>query len=261
MTDETLTSLMRDGVTLRYTDSGAGDPPLLFIHGWCCDHTYWRDQVPHFARSHRVVAVDLRGHGASDKPDQDYSIPGFVDDVARLIGELKLDRPVVIGHSMGGTIALNLARADKEIARALVIVDAPLAPLPDNLASLAEQVLAGLQSPAYQGVAAGFVRMQMFSADSPPALAEEVIAGMSSAPQRVMHTAIMSTIAPESMTPGPVPVPTLFIRAATAFASEDQFRQRYPGIELHTVDCAHFIQMERPAETNALIEHFLERLP
>ena len=103
--------------------------------------------------------------------------------------------------------------------------------------------------------------MQMFNTDSPTALADEVIAGMSAAPQRVMFTAIVSTVSPESLAPGPIPVPALFIRASTAFASEDQFRERYPGLEVHTVDCAHFVQMEKPTETNALIDAFLERLP
>ena len=100
---EALRFATRNGVRLAYADTGAGDPPLLFLHGWCCDHTHWRGQVPEFARSNRVVTVDLRGHGASDKPDEDYTIAGFVDDLAWLITETELQRPVVIGHSMGGS--------------------------------------------------------------------------------------------------------------------------------------------------------------
>src|SRR3990170_4498714 len=106
MTTHALSTATRDGVNLRYLDTGSGDRPLVFIHGWCCDHTYWRDQTTEFARRHRVIAVDLRGHGQSDKPDQDYTIGGFADDVAWLIRRLDLDRPVLVGHSMGGVIAL-----------------------------------------------------------------------------------------------------------------------------------------------------------
>jgi pimeloyl-ACP methyl ester carboxylesterase len=54
-------SLVRDGVRLAYTEAGSGDPPLLFVHGWCCDHSYFQPQFEHFQRGHRVVAVDLRG--------------------------------------------------------------------------------------------------------------------------------------------------------------------------------------------------------
>jgi len=100
----------RDGINLCYVDEGAGDPPLLFVHRWCCAHSHWRDQTSEFGLTNRVVAVDLRGHGASDKPDQNYTIGGFVDDVAWLIGKTGLQRPVVIGHSMGGVITANLAR-------------------------------------------------------------------------------------------------------------------------------------------------------
>lgn len=246
-----------DGVTLRYEEAGSGDPPLLFVHGWCCNHSYWRDQIPAFSGDHRVVAVDLRGHGESDKPDQDYTINGFADDVAWLIGEAGLQRPVVIGHSMGGVIALKLARSNSRLARAVVMIDSPLAPLPDNLQPVAQQVFAGLQSPAYAGVAAGFVRMQMFNADSPEGLVEEVVSGMASGPQRVMHTALMSTISADAAPPGGIPVPAMYIRAATQYASEDELIDRYPGLKVVTVDCAHFVQMERPEETNRLIEEFL----
>jgi pimeloyl-ACP methyl ester carboxylesterase len=125
---------------------------------------------------------------------------------------------------------------------------------------LVDQVMAGLMSPAYQSVAAGFVRMQMFNTDSPAALADEIIAGMSAAPQRVMYTAIASTVAPESRAAGPIPVPALFIRAATQLGSAEQLRARYPGLEVADVQAAHFLQMEKPEETNRIIEQFLERL-
>jgi pimeloyl-ACP methyl ester carboxylesterase len=261
MATETLKSVKTpDGVTLRYVDTGAGDPPLVFVHGWCCSRVHWREQVPHFAKKHRVIALDQRGHGESDKPDQDYGIPGFVDDLALLIDEVGLRKPVIVGHSMGGAIAMNLARKHPELTRAIVMVDSPIVPLPANLQPLAQQIFAGLEGPGYQGVAVGFVRMQMFNPDSPAGLVDEVAAGMGSAPQRVMRTALENTLAPENETPGPIPVPALFIRAATAFATEEELRDRYPGLEVVTVGCAHFVQMEKPAETNALIERFVEGL-
>jgi pimeloyl-ACP methyl ester carboxylesterase len=253
---ETMTG---DGLKLKYTDEGSVDPPLVFIHGWTCDHTHWRFQAPEFAKKHRVVTVDLRGHGESDKPDQDYSIDAFVGDVTGLIGELGLQKPVIIGHSMGGTIALNLARKRPNLALGIVMIDSPVVPLPGTMQPLVEQVFAGLNSPEYQAIAEEFVRMNMFNADSPPGLADEVLRAMG-APQRVTVTAIASTIAAESMRAGPIPVPALFIRAATAFASEDELRERYPGLEVRTVGCGHFVQWEKPEETNRLIAGFLERV-
>jgi pimeloyl-ACP methyl ester carboxylesterase len=257
---EQLTSAARDGVTLRYIDTGAGQPPLLFIHGWTCNRTNWRDQIPHFAKKHRVVAVDLRGHGESDKPDQDYSIAGFVDDVAWLIRKLGLEQPVVIGHSMGGVIAMNLARKHPDLARAIIMVDSPITPLPEATRSLVEPLFAGLRSPAYLGVAEGFARTSFFNASSPQELVDELVSGILTAPQRLMYTALADTVAPENQQPGPIPVPSLFIRAGTAFASEDEIRARYPGLGVVTVPSAHFVQMEQPAATNNIIANFLDKL-
>lgn len=259
-TEASLRSVTRDGVSIRYTDAGSGDPPILFVHGWTCDHTNFRDQVPHFAGSYRVVALDQRGHGSSDKPDQDYTVPGFVDDLGWFIRETGLDRPVIVGHSMGGTIALNFAHKHPEMTRGIVLVDSPIVPLPAALAPVLEQTLAAFKSPAYLAAQEGFARVQFFNAATPTALIEELLASMCQAPQRLMHTAIESILAPESMPEGTVPVPALFIRAATAYATEEALRERYPGMEVRTLEAAHFVQMEKPAETNSLIEEFVEGL-
>ena len=260
MTINALSTATRDGVNLRYLDTGSGNPPLVFIHGWCCDHTYWRDQLPEFARRHRVIAVDLRGHGQSDKPDQDYTIGGFADDVAWLIRRLELHQPVVIGHSMGGVIALNLIRNHLDLARAGVIVDSPVVPLGPAFEPVKARLLGGLRSPAYQQVAATFVDNFLFRPESPEQLREEVIAGMTSAPPRVMATALESTLDEENIRTGPLPVPALFLRAATLPNPEDQIREAYPGMEVRTLDAAHFIQMEKPAEFNGILQDFLEKV-
>jgi pimeloyl-ACP methyl ester carboxylesterase len=246
----------RDGVTLRYLDAGAGDPPLLFVHGWTCNTTSWRAQVSHFATTNRVVALDLRGHGESDKPDQDYTIDGFVDDVAWFARETGLDKPVVIGHSMGGVIALNLAHSHPDVARAVVLVDAPLA-FPEALQGTQEQILAGLQSPAYAAIYEQVVRQFFFNADSPPELLEELLLGAGAVPQRLIATALASALEKRYDMAGPIPVPALFIRAATHLASEESLRERFPGMDLVTVQAAHFVQLEKPEETNALIEKFV----
>src|SRR6266498_3479890 len=128
VTSAELKSANRDGVNLAYLDTGSGEPALVFIHGWCCNHTMWGEQTKTFASKHRVIAVDLRGMGESDKPDQDYDIDGFGDDMAWLLNEIGLKRPVLIGHSMGGVITLNLLRKYPDIAHAAVFVDAGIMP-------------------------------------------------------------------------------------------------------------------------------------
>lgn len=250
----------RDGVKLAYVDAGTGDPPLLFVHGWCCDHTYWRDQIPEFAKAQRVIAVDLRGTGDSDAPDEDSNVSQFADDVAWLSKEVGLEKPVIVGHSMGGLIALEIARKHPELPSAVVFNDAVLTPFPEQFEALRAALLAGLQSPAYKAVAANFVNSAMFTPDSRDDLKNEIVAGMANAPQRLMHTALASILSADAMTPGPLLIPSLFIRAATATATEDELKQRYPGLEVTTVDCGHFIQMEKPREFNAIVRAFIEKM-
>jgi pimeloyl-ACP methyl ester carboxylesterase len=100
----------RDGVALRYELRDGTRRPIVLLHGWCCDHTYFAPQFEHFSdNGHMVLALDLRGHGESDAPEQAYSMQLFADDVAWLVGELGIELPVVIGHSMGGVVAFQLA--------------------------------------------------------------------------------------------------------------------------------------------------------
>ncbi len=249
-----------DGVTLRFDEAGAGEPAIVFVHGWTCSRDNWRYQVPHFSRNHRVVALDQRGHGESDKPDQDYTIAGFVDDLAWFIRDRDLDRPVIVGHSMGGAIAMNLARKHPRIARAIVIVDSPIAPLPEELQPVLQGTLAGLQSPSYRQVLEGFLRQFLFNAESPPELVEELIEATSQAPQRLMHTALADLLSPQTMEPGPIPVPALYILAGSDDDAEGELAERYPGLDVTTVDCAHFVQLEKPDETNALVEGLIARV-
>ncbi len=63
-----------DGVRISYTSEGHGEPAIVFIHGWTCDHTHWRFQVPEFRKSFRVIAIDLPGHGASGADRNSWSI-------------------------------------------------------------------------------------------------------------------------------------------------------------------------------------------
>ena len=117
----------RDGVTLFYEEMGGGEPPVLLVHGWCCDHTYFAPQFNRFAhRGQRVVAVDLRGHGRSDKPHQDYTIQVFADDLASTCERLELAKPVVVGHSMGSIVSFDLAARCPDLPSAVVMLDAAL---------------------------------------------------------------------------------------------------------------------------------------
>jgi pimeloyl-ACP methyl ester carboxylesterase len=125
---EPMQMIKKEGVTLAYQDMSRGSPPMLFVHGWGCDHTAFAPQAEFFSRSRRVISVDLRGHGQSDAPDQDYTMAAFADDLAWLCTELALTKPMVVGHSMGGNVALELAARYPEIPASIVLIDSAILP-------------------------------------------------------------------------------------------------------------------------------------
>jgi pimeloyl-ACP methyl ester carboxylesterase len=123
-----VTRLERDGVGLHLEESGEGDTSLLLVHGIACDHRYMAAQVERFAPRHRVVAVDLRGHGRSDAPATGYDVETHVGDLVWPCDRLGLEHPVVVGHSLGGIVALALAARHPELPAAVVALDSPLLP-------------------------------------------------------------------------------------------------------------------------------------
>jgi len=110
--------LNRCGVRLAHFEAAPKapqSPPLVLVNGWTGDHGIFTPQIAHFGQTRRVVAVDLRGHGASDAPEQEYTMAGFADDIAWQCAQLELQKPIVIGHSFGGAVVLELCGRYSEI--------------------------------------------------------------------------------------------------------------------------------------------------
>jgi sigma-B regulation protein RsbQ len=96
-------------VDIHYSMLGRGDTTLLFIHGLNLDETFWANQVPEFSNRYKIVTVDLAGHGKSPKNREHWTIPSFAKDIIRLIENEHLVNIILVGHSMGGDIALEVA--------------------------------------------------------------------------------------------------------------------------------------------------------
>ena len=104
-----------------FVRTGSG-PAVLLLHGLGCDHTTWRPVIDSLARTHTVIAPDLLGHGESDKPRADYSIGGYANGMRDLLTLLGIDRVTVVGHSLGGGVAMQFAYQFPERAERLVLV-------------------------------------------------------------------------------------------------------------------------------------------
>ncbi len=90
-----------DQQLIAYTVEGENAPALLFVHGWCTDKSYWKHQIDYFSDDHKTAALDLIGHGASDKNRKSWTIESFGSDIVALVRALNLDDVIIVGHDLG----------------------------------------------------------------------------------------------------------------------------------------------------------------
>jgi len=118
---QTLT--LPDGAKIAYESKGSGDATLLFIHCWSCNRRYWDSAMAELSKHFRVVALDLRGHGESDRGRKDLKVADLAQDVDALIEQLKLKDVVLVGSSMGGSVSLAAAKDNPGTVVGVVCVD------------------------------------------------------------------------------------------------------------------------------------------
>lgn len=161
-----VSTLSREGVKIAYTSAeptfGTFDnsQAVVFIHGALCDHTDWRYQFEQLARSHRVVALDLVGHGASEKKSGRIGIHAFAKDVEAVCQHLRLNKVVLVAHSMGCRVALQCAMDMPDKVTALVLLDgAYLSPQPTK--GMAQAAQSELAQASYKRVQAFYEGPQL----------------------------------------------------------------------------------------------------
>lgn len=110
-------------VEINYFQQGQGDTTLLFLHGWCIDGMYWKNQVDYFSKTYNVFAIDLPGFGKSKAERTNWTIEEYANDVTAFIDTMNLKNLVIIGHSMAGEIMLQTALIDNPKIVGIVGVD------------------------------------------------------------------------------------------------------------------------------------------
>ncbi|MCK9926888.1 alpha/beta hydrolase [Frankia sp. Mgl5] len=136
-------------VSLNGTRAPSAPPPLVLVHGWCCDSHDWNFQIPAFLRRHRVIAVDLRGHGRStgSKGLRPRILAADIAALLRELGVTASNRGVVaVGHSLGAMVASALAVEHPDLVRAVVAVE-PAYGLPEADVERSARSLANLGEP------------------------------------------------------------------------------------------------------------------
>ncbi|MFZ5947365.1 MAG: alpha/beta fold hydrolase [Stygiobacter sp.] len=112
-----------DGNEIAFTSQGKGNVSLIFIHGWGCNRNYWKNQTKEFSKNYFVVALDLAGHGQSTAKRKSYTMNLFGHDVAAVVNQLKLNKVILVAHSLGGAVALEAKKILKDKVIGIIGVD------------------------------------------------------------------------------------------------------------------------------------------
>jgi pimeloyl-ACP methyl ester carboxylesterase len=254
-------SVKLDGMGVHYENYGAGKEAVVFIHGWLSNLTFWRANIPAFAAHKRVIALDLPGHGASDKPPVKYSMDLYARAVDAVLKDAGVERVVLVGHSMGTPVARQFYRLRPQQVQAIVIVDG-------NLRALATReamgpIIARFRGPDYEQMIGEFAA---FSAQptNDAKLREELKASMLAVPREVAVSMIDALIDPAVWKPDKITVPTLALMAKNDVwwprDYEPFAREVVPGIDYRVWDgVSHFLMLDRPQEFNEAVASFLRR--
>jgi pimeloyl-ACP methyl ester carboxylesterase len=250
--------LARDGTQLSFEIAGAGQPAFLFVHGLGGDRTHFAPQMEYFAHKGRVLNAELRGHGESDKPKQTYSIEGFAEDLVWLSTQQNIQKPVIVGQSMGGNMALEIAARYVDFPAGIVLLDSGVL-FPESAGTVFAEYLEGLKSPDFEEHVRKIVADSCLPTDECHAHVEQTFLAT---PQHVM----VSTF--ESLFPWDADrarecakvcqVPVLYIEAAHRLADLDLFAKLCPRlVTAKAVGSGHFLSLEVPEQINPMIDRFI----
>jgi len=250
-----------DGMKIQSSSVGTG-PTIVFVHGWTCDSSSWTGQVPAFSKDHRVITLDLPGHGQSESPkDGKLSMDLFARAVESVRAEAGADRIVLVGHSMGAPVIRQYAHLYPEHVAGLVAVDGPLDVRPFAAANLPPGFPPPMTGPEGRAAREGMIK-SMFIAETPAALQDHILKMMLAAPEATAVGAMNAVFDPAIRWSDVIKSPALTVYAGTANVPDPAAtKELYPNHSATQVaGTGHFLMMEKPEEFNRLLAGFLDKI-
>ncbi len=249
-----------DGTRLVFDDVGRGSQTVVLLHGMACERAHMAGLTDHLATRFRCVNVDVRGHGESDKPLDAYAMDDFHADLDTLIDELGLGRPIVMGHSFGGSIGLAYVHRDPSRVRALVMLDSGMRSNATITADLGP-FYAALRSGDYEATLHEFVRERLVDPVDGEAFARTISAGMAAVPSHVFLSMsdTVQQLRSAEMAREVTSLPALFVSSRQAFADPASLAALGPNWHKgQVVGAGHFVQLIAPDQVHPMIDRFLE---
>jgi pimeloyl-ACP methyl ester carboxylesterase len=250
-----------DGARLRYEESGAG-PSVVLVHGFACSRLVWSEQTAILAKRWRVIVPELAGHGLSQQIRAAHSMEHLAEGLHAVLHAAGAGPAIVVGHSMGASVARYLAEAHPESVKAMVAIDSRslfYGEAVDDEKSLRAAFAAAIQGP--NAVSAWRARIDRFFVPSTPAPVRETVHRMMPlTPVRVTTEMLASLDQPVAWSERPLDVPVLAVYPKPVSPEMRRLLGKmFPRLEYHEWEAGHFLMMERPADFHAILEPFLVR--
>jgi len=255
------TATAPDGVRIHYETTGTGRPAMVLVHCWTCDRGFWKDVVERFARGRQVVTLDLAGHGRSGRTRKRYTMQSFGQDVKAVADALKLDRMVLVGHSMGGQVILEAARLLEDRVVGLVPVDTLLDVEQRDDPKETQAFLEKMQAD-FKGTANGFMREYMFVPTTPPAVIDRVMTAVTTFPPEIALSALRENWSYDSARGlEVVKVPIVAVNAdkfPTNLAANRRHAPQFDAVIMKGV--GHYLMLEDPKRFGDHLEEALGKI-
>lgn len=252
-----------DGVHVQYRVYGSGEPAVLFIHCWSCDSNYWREQVPALKQKYTVITVDLAGHGGTDGNRSAWSIARFGQDVATAAAAIPNQQIVLVGHSMGGPVAIEAARLLKNRVIGIIGVDTfNTIGAPGPSKAQIDAIIKPFEAD-FIGHTRSLVTEHLFRPGGNRDLANKVAYDMSLSPPRTAIPALRALFEYDFTEPlREIAVPIMAIDSDLGEpVNEARIRKVLPKFRAVIIpESGHFLMMENPQVFNAALATEVEAL-
>ncbi len=253
-----------DGLRIDYDVRGKGETSLVFVHCWSCNRGFWRKQLDVFAKEYQVVSLDLGGHGSSGAEREPWKVLGLAGDVVAVMDTLDLKRVVLIGHSLGGPVALETARLKPESVIGVVCVDTVHDADLEFPEGMLDQMIGQFRAD-YKGTMTQFIQ-RMFPAGTDPALIQWVTEQANRTDPEVTLPIMkdFENVDLKQCLRG-VKAPVRGINAAVLPGlipkTEIEHNRKYADYDAVLIEgVGHFLQLEKPDAFNAHLAEVLKEL-
>jgi pimeloyl-ACP methyl ester carboxylesterase len=245
---------------VHYKSLGDGPTAVVFIHGWCCDHTVWAEQAAGLDGKVRMLFIDLPGYGKSDKPPIEYTMDLFAKGVDAVLLDAGVCKAVLAGHSMGTPVVRQYYRLYPDKTTALVFVDGSLRPFIKDPAEIAK-FLSMFKEETFKDTAPQFAAQMLGSAT--PAQRDRIVRLITSTSPQVAISSMRDMMNLKKWNDGTVKVPAQALMAKAPMWTDDYkayAKKLVPGLDYREFDGVdHFLFMEKPKEFNAALVEFLTK--